>query len=84
MSLEVPEVFLTKKKIIKSLQKEDTSKMSLNNFKFNKLGKKHYLVTYKILKEKDGKKINSLRSSIWKKEKGKYQIIFHQGTIIDS
>ena len=58
--------------------------MSLNNFKFNKLGKKHYLVTYKILKEKDGKKINSLRSSIWKKEKGKYQIIFHQGTIIDS
>jgi hypothetical protein len=73
-----------KKDIIKSLQNEHTSKMLLTNFKMNPLSKEHYLVTYKISKEENGKKIYSLRSSIWKKVKDKYQMIFHQGTIIST
>lgn len=71
-----------KKEIIKSLQNENTPRMSLTSFKRIQLCKEYYLVTYKAVKEDENEKIYSNRSSIWKKEKEKYQIIFHQGTLI--
>ena len=71
-----------KKDIIKLPGNEVTRKMTLTNFKLVQLGKNYFLTTYKILKHDKGRKIYTLRSSIWKKEKSSYRIIFHQGTII--
>ncbi len=73
-----------KKDIIKLVQNEVAPKITLTNFKIIQLRKEHFLVTYKSLKEEKGNKTYSLRSSIWKKEKAKYQILFHQGTLINS
>lgn len=71
-----------KKQIIEALQKEVTPKMSLSNFSSLKLGKNYFLVKYKAVKNENGKKNYSLRSSIWKLNNGKWQMIFHQGTLI--
>ena len=52
--------------------------MSLSNFEIYPLSKDIVLATYKIFDEIS--KQTSLRSSIWKREKGKWKMQFHQGT----
>ncbi len=71
------------KEIINALQSETIQKLKLSNFKLRELGKNHYLVTYKGIKEEGGQKYYSLRSSIWIKVKDEYQMIFHQGTKVN-
>ena len=73
----------TRKEIIKSLKEGHNLKLSLTNFKLMELGENHYLATYKALKEENGEKIYSLRSSIWRKNNESYVMIFHQGTKIN-
>lgn len=39
------------------------------------------LATYKAIRtDREGEKARTLRSSLWRKEKGKWKMIFHQGT----
>ena len=72
----------TKKEIIKSLQEESNPKLSLTNFKLKELGGAYFLATYKGIREENGEKFYSLRSSIWLKKNERYVMIFHQGTKI--
>lgn len=53
------------------------------NFKTRILSGDCILATYKVIKhdECNENKKYSLRSSIWKREQGRWKIIFHQGTI---
>lgn len=69
-----------KKQTIKALRKIESSKISLINFKFKQINKQCILVTYKSVVTDERQKKHSLRSSLWKKENGKWKIVFHQGT----
>lgn len=51
----------------------------LSNFDIHPLAEGVVLATYRI--EDKTLKVNSLRSSIWKLIDGRWQMIFHQGTI---
>ena len=73
----------TKKVIIKTLQEETVQKIYLSKFKIKELGKNYFLVTYRAAKEENGEKFYSLRSSIWRKKKKKFEMIFHQGTKVE-
>jgi hypothetical protein len=55
----------------------------MTDFKINQLAKNIVLATYKVQKASaDEKKMTpSLRSSIWRKEKGRWRMVFHQGTV---
>ena len=71
-----------KKQIIETLKNEITPKMILSDFKISKLSEEYFLVTYKVLKREIDKNTNSLRSSIWKFSSNKWEMVFHQGTIV--
>jgi len=66
--------------VIKTLENESEIKITAHNFKMIALGKNYFLLTYKSIKEINSEMIKSLRSSVWKKDRKGYQIIFHQGT----
>ena len=69
---------------ITSIKIEEPNSIDINNFKASGIEKESVLVTYIAEKRnKDNKILNrSLRSSIWKKNNGKWQMLFHQGPII--
>ena len=69
-----------KKQVISFLLNDKPAKKSISKAKVKPLSKNHYLLTYKYLRSANGVKIYSFRSSIWKLERKKWQIIFHQGT----
>lgn len=71
-----------KAQTIKVISPDNLFKFSISKFYISTLGNNHFLITYKLLKSYNGKRIYSLRSSVWKLEKDKLQIIFHQGTTI--
>lgn len=54
-------------------------KMILSNFEIYPLSAETVLATYHIKDET--RKLNTLRSSIWKLVDGRWQMFFHQGTI---
>jgi len=54
-------------------------KMTLSDFDIHPLSEGVVLVTYRIFNEE--KNQHTLRSSIWKLVEGRWQMIFHQGTI---
>lgn len=54
-------------------------KMTLSDFDIHPLSEEIVLATYRIFNEV--KKQHSLRSSIWKFTDGRWQMLFHQGTI---
>lgn len=58
----------------------DVVKMKLSDFQIHPLSEEIVLTTYQIFNEE--KMQHSLRSSIWKYENAKWQMIFHQGTPI--
>lgn len=71
-----------KEEVIESLANEDDSfTFEIDDFKTYQLSENIILATYRLLK-KDKETINSLRSSIWKKETSEWKMIFHQGTKI--
>jgi hypothetical protein len=73
----------TKYDILESLPKHDSPRFSLSDFQAKILAPDMVLVTYSAVKnDANGQKSSSLRSSIWKKNGERWQIVFHQGTII--
>ena len=54
-------------------------KMTLSDFDIHPLSEGIVLATYRIFNEE--KNQHTLRSSIWKLKDGRWQMIFHQGTI---
>ena len=70
-----------KRVVIGRIQKEETSRMTLSDFKIVGLAPNVILATYRSRKmEADGQKSYSLRSSIWRRAGDKWQMFFHQGT----
>jgi hypothetical protein len=67
--------------VISRIQKEETARMTLSDFKIVILAADIVLATYRATKtEVDGQQSYSLRSSIWRKNGDKWQMFFHQGT----
>lgn len=72
-----------KSSIIKEMSKQKEYQYFIMNFYVQKLSKKIALVTYHASVElENGQKKYSLRSSIWKYDDERWQILFHQGTSI--
>lgn len=71
-----------KKSLIKTLRNEDCIKIQSSAFKAKKLSHDTYLVTYKTVIKSGNNLAKALRSSIWKKSKGRWLMFFHQGTKI--
>ncbi|MBA4541644.1 MULTISPECIES: DUF4440 domain-containing protein [Thermoactinomyces] len=53
-------------------------KMSLSHFEVHLLAPDVALTTYRVKDET--RKMDTLRSSVWKLKEGRWQMIFHQGT----
>jgi hypothetical protein len=71
-----------KKQIIQALRSETPSKRSLSRFASTMLSENIALVTYRVTRgSRAGKPVRTLRSSIWRRSHGRWQMIFHQGTI---
>lgn len=70
-----------KSQIISSLQQEvseATVRISIENFLTRRLAPHVVLVTYRTVGSDPA--VQRLRSSIWKFEGGRWQMVFHQGT----
>jgi hypothetical protein len=73
----------TKQQIIESLQHESPARFEITEFQAKALASCIVLVTYRTVRHgaSDGQMAYSLRSSIWKLSEGRWQMIFHQGTL---
>jgi hypothetical protein len=57
---------------------------SIQNFKTKRLSGGCVLATYNVTRRKpDGSEDHSLRSSIWKRSRGAWKMVFHQGTKVN-
>lgn len=75
----------TKATIMELLKGETVeSRVIVENFQSHQLGPGVVLVTYIASKpvEVDGKTLRVLRSSIWQFRQNRWQMVFHQGTIM--
>lgn len=73
----------TKKQILDALETESPFKAAINEFQAVELASGAVLVTYIVtLQLPDSESRTSLRSSVWIKRAGKWQMLFHQGTVI--
>lgn len=77
-------IVLRKKDILKRLPMEENIKWSVSNFDIVEISRDVVLVTYTTKRKdlKTSETISSLRSSLWKKVKNNWQMVFHQGTIL--
>lgn len=73
-----------KQQVIESLAIEAPITQSLMDFRVLALAPDVVLVTYKISQQKlsETNSIYSLRSSIWKLMDNRWQLVFHQGTLL--
>jgi hypothetical protein len=71
-----------KQDILSALPKQSGIRFFLNDFNSSEISPCVVLATFQLEKEtvNSSEKIISLRSSIWKLNNGKWQIVFHQGT----
>ncbi len=69
-----------KAQIIKSLQAESSERWSLSEFCVSLLAPDVALATYQAIRYTEPP-VHSLRSSIWKLRDGRWQLVFHQGTL---
>ena len=69
--------------VIAALQAESLYQRSITEFRLVALAEDLMHATYRITKRGDTSQEStvSLRSSIWKERDGRWQLIFHQGTI---
>jgi len=71
-----------KKEIIAALRVEPSCQLSLQDFRTVPLSQEVVLVTYRATRRSadSGNVSHSLRCSIWKRQNGIWQVVFHQGT----
>ena len=67
-----------KQDVVESLPFEKEKKFNVMDFSIKVLSQDVVLATYKIIGESIT--LTSLRSSIWKRVDGEWQMVFHQGT----
>ena len=71
-----------KQQIIAALQDQKQCELSLHDFRAVHLAPEVVLVTYRGTAQFAGSAtaMYSLRSSIWRRQNGKWEVVFHQGT----
>lgn len=70
-----------REQIIEALLHEEPVQLTMRDFKARPLAQGVVLATYRAIHgNPGGQHSSSLRSSIWKYEDNRWQIIFHQGT----
>ena len=70
----------TREEIIAALQGEPTTHWTATQFRIQLLAPHIALVNYRAHRHSEPP-VHSLRSSIWKQTNGKWQMMFHQGTL---
>ena len=70
----------TRSDLVSVLQAESPSLQTTSNFSATELGPDAALLTYRIRLHGEPP-IHTLRSSVWRREDGKWQMVFHQGTV---
>ena len=76
-----------KREVVELLPVEDEQRFEVDDFQARTLAPGLVLATYRVVRHAvaaRGEPHHSLRSSIWKHESGRWQMIFHQGTPIPS
>ena len=71
----------TREQVIQALARESPTKWTIEDLKARLLGDGVALVTYRASRIRDGQRVDSLRSSIWKRDAGRWRMAFHQGTL---
>lgn len=71
----------TRDEIIAALAQESPTQWTIENLKARVLGDGVVLVTYRASRVRHGQRVDSLRSSIWKHDAGRWRMAFHQGTL---
>lgn len=74
-------VAFTREEIIAELARERPAQWTIENLKTRPLGEGVVLVTYRATRIRYGERVVSLRSSIWKRNAGRWRMAFHQGTL---
>jgi len=73
-----------REQIIDAIQNEPMARRSLTGFDATLLAPDVALVTYRAIRHSESANpICSLRSLIWKQTGGRWQMRFHQGTLVD-
>lgn len=71
-----------KQQILDQLETEEPFEAEMDDFQAVELAAEAVLVTHKVTVRRQGaESATSLRSSIWVKREGRWQILFHQGTV---
>jgi hypothetical protein len=72
-----------KQDAIEGLQGEGEIRLTLSEFRALQLAPELVLVTYRAARQDEAceSQVYSLRSSIWKFTDGRWQMVFHQGTL---
>jgi hypothetical protein len=73
-----------KQQVIADLLQQPEERFAIEDFRIEPLGPEAVLVIYRAVRtcNPSNKAQRSLRSSIWKYEDGRWQMLFHQGTPI--
>ncbi len=71
-----------RKDILKTLSDEKPEAIEASDFNVVSLSENIMLVTYRAARTSDIGVTQALRSSIWKNRNDRWQLIFHQGTVI--
>lgn len=73
---------VNKQQVIEGLLQQSTEHFILQDFRIQPLAPGVVLATYRVTREnaQPGTARHSLRSSIWRYEHGRWQLLFHQGT----
>jgi len=75
-----------KEQVLELLPQFTEEKFSLHDFEIKELSDHVVLATCRVDKTVQGQEtlVRSLRSSIWRKENDRWQMVFHQGTLKSS
>lgn len=71
---------LDKKRVLALLPEAGPVEFLVRDFRVREIGRDVVLATYRARARRHGELRNSLRSSIWVRRRGRWQIHFHQGT----
>jgi hypothetical protein len=73
----------TREEILAELGNEGPVALAADSFRAEPLGEGIVLLTYRSSRSEVGKAVrHALRSSIWVRRDGRWQMVFHQGTVV--
>lgn len=71
----------TKAQVLEALGREPETRFEAGGFAATALGADAALLTFRVARlTADGGRVESLRSSIWRRRDGRWRLLFHQGT----